>query len=398
MSAADRYSGGAGNDVIQVGVAGVGTSIDLGAAASDGVNGFLSVEGITFVNTSGTSTATFAAAQFGTGKIATATAITGTAADQALAINVASGGSIDLSTWTFTTWTSGTDTITLTGSTGTEVLVGSTQIDRFVVSDSNQVSATDRYNGGTGNDILQIGVAGVGTSIDLGTAAADGVNGFLSIEGIAFVNTSGTSSATLNATQIGTGKIAAASAITGTLGSVQSLTVNVAAAGSVDLSAWTFANWTSGTDTITVNGSTGAETFTGATQAAQILAGAGTDTLIVTNTTQVQAGDRYDGGADADTLRIGTTDGHGHRSQRGGERRRRRLRQHRARDLRQLVRSGDGDVQCRPVRRRQDFQHGAVHRHHPGPGRWRSTCPPAVRSTCRAGPSRRGPPAPTSSP
>jgi|GEM_PF-691010 len=309
VSAADRYSGGAGNDVIQVGVAGAGTSIDLSAAASDGVNGFLSVEGITFVNTSGTSTATLAAAQFGTGKIATATAITGTAADQALAINVASGGSIDLSTWTFSTWTSGTDTISLTGSTGTEILVGSTQIDRFVVSDSNQVSATDRYNGGTGNDVLQIGVAGVGTSIDLGTAAADGVNGFLSIEGIAFVNTSGTSSATLNATQLGTGKIAAASAITGTLGAVQSLTVNVAAAGSVDLSAWTFANWTSGTDAITVNGSTGAETFTGATQAAQILAGAGTDTLIVTNTTQVQAGDRYDGGDDADTLRIGTTTG-----------------------------------------------------------------------------------------
>jgi len=309
VSAADRYSGGAGNDVIQVGVAGAGTSIDLSAAASDGVNGFLSVEGITFVNTSGTSTATLAAAQFGTGKIATATAITGTAADQAIAINVAAGGSIDLSTWTFATWTSGTDTISLTGSTGTEILVGSTQIDRFVVSDSNQVSATDRYNGGTGNDVLQIGVAGDGTSIDLSTAAADGVNGFLSIEGIAFVNTSGTSSATLNATQLGTGKIAAASAITGTLGAVQSLTVNVAAAGSVDLSSWTFSNWTSGTDTITVNGSTGAETFTGATQAAQILAGTGADTLIVTNTAQVQAGDRYDGGDDVDTLRIGTTTG-----------------------------------------------------------------------------------------
>ncbi|MBU8874085.1 DUF4347 domain-containing protein [Reyranella sp. MMS21-HV4-11] len=309
VSAADRYNGGAGNDVIQVGVAGAGTSIDLSAAASDGVNGFLSVEGITFVNTSGTSTATLAAAQVGTGKIATAAAITGTAADQALAINVASGGSIDLTTWTFTTWTSGTDTITLTGSTGTEIIVGSTQVDRFVVSDSNQVSATDRYNGGAGNDILQVGVAGAGTSIDLSTAAADGVNGFLNVEGIAFVNTSGTSSATLNAAQFGTGKIAVTAAITGTLGAVQALTVNVAAAGSIDLSTWTFANWTSGTDTITVNGLTGAETLTGATEAVRILAGAGTDTLIVTNTNQVQAGDRYDGGDDADTLRIGTTTG-----------------------------------------------------------------------------------------
>jgi Ca2+-binding RTX toxin-like protein len=309
VSAADRYSGGAGNDVIQIGVAGAGTSIDLSAAAADGVDGFLSVEGLTFVNTSGLSAVTLAAAQFGTGKIATATAITGTSADQAIAINVASGGSIDLTTWTFSGWTSGTDTISLTGSTGTEIIVGSTQVDRFVVSDSNQVSATDRYNGGTGNDILQVGVAGNGTSIDLSTAAADGVNGFLSVEGIAFANTSGTSSATLNAAQFGTGKIATTAAITGTLGAVQTLTVNVAAAGSVDLSAWTFTDWTSGTDTITVNGSTGAETLTGTTQAAQLLAGAGTDTLIVTNTNQVQAGDRYDGGDDADTLRIGTTTG-----------------------------------------------------------------------------------------
>ena len=309
VSAGDRYSGGAGNDVIQVGTAGAGTSIDLSAAAADGVNGFLSVEGITFANTSGLSTATLNAAQFGTGKIATAAAITGTAADQALAINVASGGSLDLSTWTFTGWTSGTDTISLTGSTGTEIIVGSSQVDRFVVGDSNQVSATDRYNGGAGNDILQVGVAGAGTSIDFTTAAADAVNGFLSVEGIAFVNTSGTASATFNAAQFGTGKIATTTSITGTLGAVQALTVNVAATGSVDLSAWTFTDWTSGTDTITVNGSTGAETLTGATQTAQILAGAGTDTLIVTATSQIQAGDRYDGGDDADTLRIGTTTG-----------------------------------------------------------------------------------------
>jgi len=309
VSAADRYDGRAGNDVLQIGVAGAGTGVDLSAAAADGVNGFLSVEGIAFVNTSGVSTATFNAAQFGTGKIAVAAAITGTVADQAISIDVGAGDSISLATWTFASWTSGTDLISLTGSTGTEIIVGSTQIDRFVVSDTNQVSVGDRYNGGTGNDILQLGQAGAGTSIDLSAAAADAVNGFLSVEGISFVNTSGTSSATFNAAQFGTGKISTAAAIAGTLGAVQTLTVNVAAAGSVDLSAWTFTDWTSGTDTITVNGSTGAETFTGATEVVRILAGAGTDTLIVTNTNQVQAGDRYDGGDDADTLRIGTTTG-----------------------------------------------------------------------------------------
>eukprot|EP01034_Spumella_vulgaris_P019031 gene19031-24324_t len=160
-----------------------------------------------------------------------------------------------MSGWTFGTWTSGTDTITVTGSTGDEILVGSSLIDRFVVSASNQVTSGDRYNGGASNDILQVGLAAAGTSIDLSAAADDGVNGFLSVEGIAFVNTSGTATATLDATQIGTGKISAASAITGTA-ATQAVAINLSAGGALDLSAWTFATWTSGTDTISITGST----------------------------------------------------------------------------------------------------------------------------------------------
>ena len=69
---ADIYDGGADSDVIQIGTAAVGTSVDLSGAGNNGTLGFINVEGITFVNTSGTSTATFNGAQFGTGKIAAA--------------------------------------------------------------------------------------------------------------------------------------------------------------------------------------------------------------------------------------------------------------------------------------------------------------------------------------
>ncbi len=71
---------------------GAGTSIDLSAGATDGVNGFLNVEAVNFTNTSGTSTATFNAGQLGAGKISNSVAITGTASTQVLAINLSAAG------------------------------------------------------------------------------------------------------------------------------------------------------------------------------------------------------------------------------------------------------------------------------------------------------------------
>ncbi|MFO1157330.1 MAG: hypothetical protein U1E60_00685 [Reyranellaceae bacterium] len=304
VQAADRYDGGLGTDTLQIGLAGAGVTVDLSGAASDGVNGFLNIEALTFTNTSGTSTATFSAAQFGSGRISTAAAVTGTGSTNALVINLTTDGTLDLAGWTFNTWTSGTDTITVTGSTGSEQITGSSVIDRFVVVDSSQVSAGDKYDGGAANDILQVGVAGAGSSIDFSGAAADGVNGFLSIEALAFTNTLGTSTATFSSAQFGAGKLSTALAVTGT-GSANAIAINMLSGGSLDLSAWTFATWIAGTNTITVTGTGGNETITGATQVASIDAGDGNDTLIVTATGQVQATDKYDGGLGIDTLQIG---------------------------------------------------------------------------------------------
>jgi len=308
VSAGDRYDGGAGNDVLQIGTAGAGVVVDLTPAATDGVDGFIDIEALAFVNSSGISTATFGSAQFGAGKIATALAVTGTSSTQGVIVNLVADGSLDLSGWTFTTWVSGADTITITGSTGSETIAGSSQIDRFVVSDTAQISAGDRYDGGAANDILQVGLAGAGTSIDLSGATADGVNGFVSIEALAFVNTSGTQTATFSSAQFGAGRISTSVAVTGTA-SDQAIVANMTAGGVLDLSGWTFTTWASGIDTITVSGTASNETITGSTQVASIDAGDGDDTLIVTNTTQVQAADKYDGGLGTDTLQIGAAAG-----------------------------------------------------------------------------------------
>ncbi|MFO1157325.1 MAG: DUF4347 domain-containing protein [Reyranellaceae bacterium] len=257
IQAADKFEGDTGTDAIQIGTAAAGTSIDLSAAANDGVNGFLNFEAITFVNTSGTSTATFNAAQFGAGKISTTVAITGNAFTQGIVITVPVGTTFDLSGWTFNSWTSGTDTITITGSTGSETIVGSSADETYVVSATNQVSAGDTYDGGGGTDTLQIGTAAAGTAIDLSAAATDGVKGFLNIEKIAFVNTSGTSTATFSSAQFGAGRILDTATITGNA-QINALAFNVVAGGSLDLSKFTYAAWTSGTDTIHGKGRPGA--------------------------------------------------------------------------------------------------------------------------------------------
>jgi VCBS repeat-containing protein len=152
IQTADTFSGGAGTDTIAIGAVGAGVSVDLSAAASNGSAGFLSFEAIQFLNTSGTSTATFAAEQFGSGKIELTSSFIGTASSQGVAINLAAAGSFDASGFTFSTWTSGTDSFSLNGSTGTETIVGSSQADSI-----SGAAGNDTLSGGTGNDIIDGG-------------------------------------------------------------------------------------------------------------------------------------------------------------------------------------------------------------------------------------------------
>ena len=191
---------------------------------------------------------------------------------------------------------------TFNATTGVDDLTGGNPGDTFVVTDTNQIQAADRFDGGGGTDTVLVGTAS-GVDVDLTAAAADGVNGFLNIEEIAFANTSGTSTVTVNADQFGAGKAKSDSTITGAAG-IQNFVINMTAPGSFDLSALTFDQWTAGIDTVTVNGSSGADTITaGDNVSARVLAGAGDDTLVYTGTT-VAASARYDGGDGTDTLQI----------------------------------------------------------------------------------------------
>ena len=149
---------------------------------------------------------------------------------------------------------------TFNATTGVDDLTGGNPGDTFVVTDTNQIQSADRFDGGDGTDTVLVGTAS-GVDVDLTAAAADGVNGFLNMEEIAFANTSGTSTVTINADQFGAGKAKSDSTITGAAG-IQNFVINMTAPGSFDLSALTFNTWTAGTDTVTVNGSSGADTIT----------------------------------------------------------------------------------------------------------------------------------------
>ena len=178
------------------------------------------------------------------------------------------------------------------------------QVDNTLADPANNIAQTiDSINGGDGFDTIQIGVAGNGVAIDLAKPNAVGPALFFNIEALAFANTGTASSAKLVAEQFGAGLISNSLAVTGVGGSVQNITIDFfnAAGGTFDASAWTFANWTSGTDTIVIRGSTGNDIITGSTMADTIDGNTGNDTINVANG-YFAAGESINGGADTDTL------------------------------------------------------------------------------------------------
>ena len=259
VNAGDSFDGGSGNDTIQIGTIGAAglTPIDFSPAI------LANFERVTFTNTTGARTVTFTSNQFGAGKISNSATITGTSATNAVVVNMATNGSLDMSGWSFAGWTNGTDTLTVNGSTGNDTVTASTAADTilggagndtFIVAATAEVSAGDRFDGGTGNNIVQVGTAGAGTNVILAGASSDGVNGFLNIGGIAFANTSGISTAAFSSAQFGVGKISNSLTVTGSAGT-NALVIVMNTPGPPDLSGWTFVNWTTGTDKVTVIGS-----------------------------------------------------------------------------------------------------------------------------------------------
>src|SRR5262249_7557544 len=274
-NAGDSFNGGSGNDTLQGGSTASPTSVSFVPAT------LTSIEGLKFVNTSGTSSASFTASQIGA-QLSSTALITGAAGDQSININTnGASQSINLSGWSFANWTSGSDAINLVlNAGGVTTIVGSSQADTLVFNGNGPVVAGSKFDGGGGSDVIQVNM-----SIDFSSAASDGVNGFLNMEGITF---GGTSTATFSSAQFGAGKISNALTITGSSGT-DALVVNMTTAGTFDMSGWSFANWSGGTDSVTVNGTQGADTF------------------VFGSTSQIGAGDLYEGQNGNDLIQVGAT-------------------------------------------------------------------------------------------
>ncbi|HEX5499830.1 MAG TPA: calcium-binding protein, partial [Thermomicrobiales bacterium] len=174
---------------------------------------------------------------------------------------------------------SGDDTITtgdgadvLTGGAGMDTLhAGLGDDDLFV--NPGDVVAGETYDGGDGTDAIYAGgiVDFTGTTIT-------------SIEELEF-GVSVASGATFTSDQIGGGGLSSSLAVEGDAQKNQ-ITINMTAAGTLDLSGWTFTNWS--------------PTDPNAPDYVQIDGSAGDDTII--GTKNAAGGDRIDGGTGNDRL------------------------------------------------------------------------------------------------
>ena len=130
----DDINGGDGIDTLRL-----SATINFTTAGTSGTN--TGLRNLEIIHINGAFTGTFRSDQFGAGLISDNVTIQGTTGTQTLVINMAtSGGSLNMSGWSWNTWTSGTDVVTVNGSNFD---------DTFTVS---TVRAT--YTAGTGQDTI----------------------------------------------------------------------------------------------------------------------------------------------------------------------------------------------------------------------------------------------------
>ena len=182
----DSFSGGLGNDTFVLGhnetVAGEvfdgGDGIDTLNLVGDNDLSGAQVTAIERLVFEVGARATLSAAQ-----AASAWSIVGSTASDAIRVT---GGSTDLSAWTFNGWQDGQDTITVVGSSGNDTIKGSSKNDELQGGDGD-----DTLDGGAGDDILNGGL-GSDTAI-FAKARGDytfalAANGSLIVQGGGFVD------------------------------------------------------------------------------------------------------------------------------------------------------------------------------------------------------------------
>jgi Ca2+-binding RTX toxin-like protein len=148
----DFFDGGGGTDSIIID----GQDIDLEGVNTDGTHGFHNYEGVTFLNSTSISEASFDALQFGGDLVSTALIVTGVNGGAQIVI-VNNASNFSAAGWTFTNWES-TDAVILGGTGGTDVLTGSNGADRILSFAGDDTldggSGEDQFFGGLGKDHL----------------------------------------------------------------------------------------------------------------------------------------------------------------------------------------------------------------------------------------------------
>ncbi|MEB3167976.1 MAG: Ig-like domain-containing protein, partial [Synechococcaceae cyanobacterium] len=177
VQATDRFDGGAGTDTILISSAS-GLAVDASSAGTTATTGFLNMEAIRFDNSSGMSSATFAAAQFSTSRI-NLTSLTGAAGTQRLIITGSSN--LDLGgLQTFSSWTAGTDRIEIYGpsTAATSVTITGSGTDDFIVpyltSGSRTAAGSISLTGGGGSDAFYIPSKSAGATVNSNSGANTG--------------------------------------------------------------------------------------------------------------------------------------------------------------------------------------------------------------------------------
>lgn len=187
---------------------------------------------------------------------------------------------------------------------GTDNIQQSTGPDTLVILNSATVSSDDTFNGGNGNDTIQLGDT-IGGTFDLSTASVAAGAGFLSYERIKFQVATAPQTVIFNSAQFGTGRISSSAVFIGNAATTN-VVINMATGDTTfSAAAFTFNTWTSGTDTFTINGSDGNNTIAATNAVRSIVnAGLGNDTI-----TTGGSNDSVDGGDGNDSIVAAIADG-----------------------------------------------------------------------------------------
>ncbi|MFI3154854.1 MAG: DUF4347 domain-containing protein [Methylococcaceae bacterium] len=187
---------------------------------------------------------------------------------------------------------SGSDTVvagsgndTIDGGSGADSLNGANGSDIYLF-DSSDVASGEIINdsGSSGTDTVKLN-----SSVDFSAAAQ-----IAGIEGLTFT---GSQTATFNANQFGSGLISNTLTVTGKSSSTQTIIINNANDFSAE--AWAFGTWSTTSDSLSINDTTGDDTITGSASCKETITFAsGNDSYIATIDDLV---DSINGGSGTDT-------------------------------------------------------------------------------------------------